>query len=55
MKTLGVSKDIVQSYKQAEDDILSHMKYISEVIIWAALVNPMTLTPLPIQTRPPMP
>ena len=36
-KTMGVSKDMVKAYKQAEDDVLSHMKYISEVIFLATL------------------
>ena len=36
-KAVGVSKEMVQAYKQVEDDILSHMKYISEVIILATL------------------
>ena len=53
-KTMGVSKDMVQAYKQAEDDIRSHMKYISEVMLLATLYTPMTLTPLPMQTGSPM-
>ena len=28
-KTMGVAKEMVQAYKQAEDDILEHTKYIS--------------------------
>ena len=36
-KTMGVNQEIAQAYKQAEDDILSHMKYIYEVIIWPPL------------------
>ena len=39
-KQIGVSKEMAQAYKQVEDGILSHMKYISEVIILATLVNP---------------
>ena len=39
-KTMGVSKEMVQAYKKAEDAILNRMKYISEVIILATLVKP---------------
>ena len=38
--TKGVSKEMVQAYKQAEDDSLSQTKYISEVIILATPVRP---------------
>ena len=54
-RTMGVSKNMVQAYTQAEYDIRSDMKCIYVVIILATPVNPMTLTPLPIQTRSPMP
>jgi len=37
---MGVTKDLVQAYKQVKDDILSNFKYISEVIILAYIVNP---------------
>ncbi len=38
-KTMGVSNDMVQASKQAEDGILNHMKYISEVVILATPVH----------------
>ena len=53
--TMAVTKEMVQTYRQVEDDILNHMKYISEVILLATLWTPMTLTPPPTQPRPPMP
>ena len=37
---MRVSREMVQADKQVEDDILSHMKYISEVVILATPVNP---------------
>ena len=43
--TMGVSKDMLHPYKQAGDDILNHMKYISEVIILATPVNPDDFDP----------
>ena len=42
---MGVSKELVQAYNQAEDDTLSHIKYISEVIILANFVNPNDFDP----------
>ena len=44
-ETIGVSKDMAQAYKQAEDDFLNNMKYISEVIIFATSVKPNDFEP----------
>ena len=44
-KTMGVSTEVVQAYNQAEDDILNHMKYISEVIILATPCKPNDVDP----------
>ena len=54
-KTIGVRRDMVQAYRQVEDEVLCHTKYMYEVIRLATLVNPMTLTCVLVQTRPPTP
>ena len=54
-KTMGVTKEMVQAYKKAEDDILKRMTYISEAILLATPVDPNELHPPRMQPWSPMP
>ena len=42
---MRVTTEMVQAYKQAEDDILWHWSHISEIIILATPVDPNNFDP----------
>ncbi len=44
-KTMSVSKELVQAYKEIDGDILIHMKYISEAMILATSGHPNCVYP----------
>ena len=50
-KTMGVTKEMVQAYTQAEDDIPKHMKYISEIVLLATPADPNDLDPSAYATK----
>ena len=48
---MSVTKEMVQAYKQAEDDIVWHWSHISEIIILATSVDPHDFDPSTYATR----